>query len=92
MSKPTKSRPRQLTRAELKAFEARQSAEVARGATGASGTTGDKPAARVTPTNRRVHALSRAEEYAIIRSDLRRLLWILAVLTATLVVMTFFLR
>lgn len=89
MSKPTKSRPRQLTRAELKAYEARRTVEMNRGATGA---TSEPIAVRPGTTHRRVQALSRAEEYAIIRSDLRRLLWILAVLTVTLVVLTFFLR
>jgi len=52
----------------------------------------DVVTARPKTTVRRVQALSRAEEYAIIRSDLRRLLWILAVLTVILVVLTIFLR
>jgi hypothetical protein len=89
LSKPTKSRPRQLTRAELKAYEARRAAEANRPTIA---TPSEAVAVRPTQTSRRVHALSRAEEYAIIRSDLRRLLWILAVLTVTLVVLTFFLR
>ncbi|HEX5167313.1 MAG TPA: hypothetical protein VFV93_18035 [Thermomicrobiales bacterium] len=79
----------------MKAYEARRSAEVNREqAVVASEATAARPAAaaRTAPPNRRVYALSRAEEYAIIRSDLRRLLWILAVLTATLLVLTFFLR
>lgn len=89
MSKPTKSRQRQLTRAELKAYEARRTVELNRGMAGAPG---EVIATRPTTTSRRVQALSRAEEYAIIRSDLRRLLWILAILTVALVVLTFFLR
>lgn len=89
MSKPTRSRQRQLSRAEMKAYEARRSAEMNRGTIGAPG---EAIATRPATTGRRIHALSRAEEYAIIRSDLRRLLWILAVLMVTLIVLTFFLR
>lgn len=89
MSKPTKSRPRQLNRAQLKAYEARRTVELNRGGTG---TSGDVVTARPLNPTRRVQALSRREEYAIIRSDLRRLLWILAILLVTLVILTFFLR
>lgn len=89
MSKPTKSRSRQLTRAQLKAYEARRGVEVNRGT---ATTTGEVVAKRPASSVRRVQALSRAEEYAIIRSDLRRLLWILAVLVVVLVVLTFVLR
>ncbi len=89
MSKPTKSRPRQLTRAQLKAYEARRTLDLNRGSTGA-GT--EVVTARPASSVRRVQALSRAEEYAIIRSDLRRLLWILAVLAVVLVILTFILR
>ena len=88
MSKPTKSRPRQLTRAQLKAYEARRSIEVDR----AAAATGDVIKARVNAPVRRVQALTRGEEYAIIRSDLNRLLWILAVLGVVLVALTIFLR
>ena len=89
MSKPTKSRPRQLNRAQLKAYEARRTIEMNRGM---ANPTGEAVTARPLSTTRRVQALSRVEEYAIIRSDLRRLLLILAVLLATLIVLTFFLR
>ena len=91
MSKPTKSRPRQLTRAQLKAYEARRTLDLNRGSAEAGR---DVVTARpASPTSaRRVQALSRAEEYAIIRSDLKRLLWILAVLMVVLVVLTIFLR
>ncbi len=91
MSKPTKSRPKQLTRAQLKAYEARRTLDLHRG-TSEAASTSEAVAARPASPVRRVQALSRAEEYAIIRSDLRRLLWILAVLAAVLVVLTFFLR
>ena len=89
MSKPTKSRQKQLTRAQLKAYEARRTLDLHRGSAEA-GT--EAVATRPAVSTRRVQALSRVEEYAIIRSDLRRLLWILAVLAAVLIVLTFFLR
>lgn len=89
MSKPTKSRPRQLTRAQLKAYEARRSIETERAAAMAAGEAIDS---RVKSPVRRVQALSRSEEYAVIRADLKRLLWILAVLTTVIVVLTIFLR
>ncbi len=89
MSKPTKSRSRQLTRAQLKAYEARRTVELNRGILGVEG---ESTPVRQPTSVRRVQALSRAEEYAIIRSDLMRLLWILAVLAVALVVLTFFLR
>ncbi|HYI15087.1 MAG TPA: hypothetical protein VEX37_06830 [Thermomicrobiales bacterium] len=89
MSKPTKSRPKQLTRAQLKAYEARRTLDLHRGTADAAS---EAVAVRPTSPVRRVQALSRAEEYAIIRSDLRRLLWILAVLAGVLVVLTFILR
>lgn len=59
---------------------------------GAAVAANDVIAVRPKTTVRRVQALSRAEEYAIIRSDLKRLLWILAVLTVVLVILTIFLR
>ncbi len=91
MSKPTKSRQRPLTRAQLKAYEARRTLDLNRGP--AEARTDAVTARPVSPSPvRRVQALSRAEEYAIIRSDLKRLLWILAVLTVVLVVLTIFLR
>jgi hypothetical protein len=89
LSKPTKSRPKQLTRAQLKAYEARRTVEMDRGSAVAAN---DVIATRPKSTVRRVQALSRAEEYAIIRSDLKRLLWILAVLAVVLIVLTIFLR
>ena len=89
MSKPTKSRPRQLTRAQLKAYEARRTLDLNRGSSDAGS---EAVTARPVSPVRRVQALSRAEEYAIIRSDLRRLLWILAVLAVVLVALTFVLR
>lgn len=94
MSKPTRSRPRQLSRAELKAYEARRTVEMNRGGTQpATGeVTAVRPSASRSSSTRRIQPLSRAEEFAIIRSDLKRLLWILAVLVLVLVVLTFFLR
>jgi negative regulator of replication initiation len=78
-----------LTRAQLKAYEARRSVEMDRGSAVAAT---DVIATRPKSTVRRVQALSRAEEYAIIRSDLKRLLWILAVLAVVLVILTIILR
>jgi hypothetical protein len=43
-------------------------------------------------TTRRVYVLSRTEEMAIIRSDLKRLVLILAILVVVLLAMTFVLR
>jgi hypothetical protein len=73
----------------LKAYEARRAAEATR-----SSTIEDVLDRQVGPvsTVRRPRALSRAEELAIIRSDLKRLLMILALLAVVLIVLTFFLR
>lgn len=94
VSKPTKARQRpQLSKAEIKAYEARRAAESRRAlvTTDVSAATagGSTPAVRST---RRGYAMTRDEEYVIIRSDLRRLLFILAVLAVVLVVCTLLLR
>ena len=92
MSKPTRPRTRQLTRAQLKAYEARRTVEVSRTASPVPVASGSVIESRAAAAPGRIHMLSRAEEYAIIRSDLRRLLWILAVLSVVLVIMTIILR
>lgn len=81
---------RELSRAELKAYEARRAAERRR--------IPSTPAAEAEPA-KTVHvptehsfAISRDAEFAIIRSDLQRLLIILAVLAVALVVITIILR
>jgi hypothetical protein len=89
LSKSTKPRGRaQLTKAEIKAYEARRASESRRAliVPDASATPG------VAPTARRSYALTRDEEYVIIRSDLRRLLMILAVLIVVLIGCAIFLR
>jgi hypothetical protein len=90
LSKSTKSRSKtQLSRAAIKAYEARRAEEVNRADADAL----DSPAGPsiVSPV-RRNYAVSRAQEVATIRSDLRRLLMILAVLTVILIAATFVLR
>jgi hypothetical protein len=90
LSKSTKPRSRtQLSRAAIKAYEARRAEEVNRVEADAA-TISSGPV--VTGTSRRGFAISRVEEIAIIRSDLRRLGLILAFLTVLLVVATLFLR
>jgi hypothetical protein len=85
VSKPTKSKSRpQFSRAELKAYEARRAEEVRRVPIGPAGAEG-------VPV-RRSYALTRDEEYAVIRADLRRLLLIVLVLFAILVVAMIVLR
>lgn len=90
MSQNSSPRPRprrQLSKAEIKAYEARRLDELRRigPAAGANATS--------LPTSaRRSYTLSRDEEFAIIRSDLRRMLIILACLVAIVVVLTLFLR
>lgn len=90
LSKPAKSRSRaQLSRAAVKAYEARRAEEVNRVEI-ETPLAVDGPIA--TYPTRRGFAITRAEEVSIIRSDLRRLLLILAFLTVLLIVATFILR
>lgn len=98
VSKPTKSRTRtQLNRAQLKAYEARRAEEVQRrldadAAAADVAQTGAAAATAVPVGRRRVYALSQADEMAIIRSDLKRLMLILAVLLVVLAIATVVLR
>ena len=86
VSRPSKTKSRQqISRAELKAYEARRAAEVRRVPVAGSATVESAP-------TRRSYVLSRDEEYAIIRSDMRRLLTILAILVVVLVAATIVLR
>lgn len=96
MSKPAKSRTRtQLNRAQLKAYEARRAEEVqrSRAVQAEVEAAGGQPvaAAAVAP-RRRIYALSHEQEMAIIRSDLKRLLMIVAVLLVVLAIATLVLR
>ena len=90
MSQKPAQRPRrrrELSKAELKAYQARREDEMRRLGPAA---TSDS---RTLPTTvRRTYTLGRDEEFSIIRSDLRRLLLILVCLVAVVVVMTIFLR
>jgi hypothetical protein len=79
-----------LSRAEIKAYEARRASEVSR--IGAAPTGALEPDAPTAVASRRSYVLNRAEEFAIIRSDLRRLLMILSLLVLLLVAATFVLR
>lgn len=91
MSRSTRTGTRrQLSRAEIKAYEARRAAEVNR--VGAAPVGALEPSDAPSGPSRRTYALSRAEEFSIIRSDLRRLLLILAVLIVLLAVAAVVLR
>lgn len=89
MSKSSKARTRQLSRAQLKAYEARRAEEINRANVEAQE---ERLVAQRTIVPRRSVMMNRAEEMAIIASDLRRLMLILAVLTVFLIAATFFLR
>lgn len=89
MSKSSKARSRQLSRAQLKAYEARRAEEINRANVEAQE---ERLEAQRTIVPRRSVMMNRAEEMAIIASDLRRLMVILAVLTVFLIAATFFLR
>jgi len=91
VSKTTKSKTaRQVSRAELKAYEARRAEEGHRVA--APQLSGEGTAAPSATATRRVYVLTRDEEYKIIRGDLRRLLLIVAILVLVLIVATLILR
>lgn len=89
MSKSSKPRGRQLSRAQLKAYEARRAEEINRAAIDVSV---ERPQASRIVVPRRSVMMSRSEEMMIIKSDLRRLLLILAVMAVFLVIATIILR
>ena len=90
LSKPTKSRPRsQLSRAEIKAYEARRAAQ---GAQAPASTTRSSTATGARSQARKARTLSRTEEFGIIKADMKRLLIILAILLFVLVAATVVLR
>lgn len=78
-----------MSRAEIKAYEARRAAE-GRPISAAAVETNE--AAALTSSPRRTYVMTREEEYDIIRGDLKRLLLILAVLCVAMVVCTILLR
>lgn len=83
----TRSRDRsKLSRAELKAYEARRAAERRRISTHAA--TGEVVEGPTTLSAEHSYTMSRDEEFAVIRSDLKRLGIIVAILVAMLVAAT----
>jgi hypothetical protein len=92
-SRPTRNRQRrQLSRAELKAYEARRAAERRRVSAATAGADAEAAAILHADQAELTYEMTRDEEFAVIRSDLRRLLIIVAVLVAMLVVFTIILR
>lgn len=97
VSKPPKSRSRtRLNRAQLKAYEARRAEEIQRridaeAAQDAADAASRAAGGATAVPRRRIYALSQPEEMAIIRSDLKRLMTILAVLLVVLAIATVFL-
>jgi hypothetical protein len=91
LSKSSRSRNRnQLSRAQIKAYEARRAAEGRRLAPSVTGTTEeDRTDDRIA---RRARTLTRAEEFQVIKADLRRLLLIMLLLAVVLIIATVILR
>lgn len=95
MARKTARKPRnrsQLTKAELQAYEARRADERKR--VGAAQEGEAAAVAVATPRHGVEHSfeLNRDDEFAIIRSDLMRLLVVMAIIVVLLVVATFALR
>lgn len=83
----TRGRDRtKLSKAELKAYEARRAAERLRIATHTA--SGNEVELDTPITAEHSYTMSRDEEFAVIRSDLRRLAIIVAILIVALVVAT----
>ena len=91
-SRPNRQRQRrQLSRAELKAYESRRAAERRRISAGDS--TDAEAQALIGPnTAELTYEMTRDEEFAVIRSDLMRLLVIVGILLALLLAFTIVLR
>jgi hypothetical protein len=88
VSKSTKSKSsRQISKAELKAYQTRRAEEGQRIAVPSA-----QNEAVTSAVVRHAYTMTRDEEYAVIRSDLRRLLIIVGILLAFLVVATVLLR
>lgn len=81
---------KQLSKADLKAYESRRAAERRRIATASPNPLTPTEPAKVSIEHS--FALSRDEEYSVIKSDLTRLLMIVAVLFVALAVLTLVLR
>jgi hypothetical protein len=83
VSKPTKTRNRsQISRAQLKAYEARRAEEAQRSA---AATAVAQSQEQQSASIRRSRAMSRAEEFQTIKDDLRRLSVILVIMTVLLI-------
>jgi hypothetical protein len=81
-----------LSRAELKAYEARRAAELRRASMAPVTENDTYRATANAPTTAPHRVYSRADEVRVIQSDLRRLLMILALLAVLLIVATIILR
>lgn len=91
MSNKSSRKPRtrkELSRADLKAYEARRADEQRRIGTASAA----QQAATVVAPIEHSYELSRDEEFSVIKADLMRLAIILAVITVLLVLLTFVLR
>jgi hypothetical protein len=92
-SRPNRQRQRrQLSRAELKAYESRRAAERRRISTVTDNADAEAQALLGPNTAELTYEMTRDEEFAVIRSDLMRLLVIVAILLVMLVVFTIVLR
>lgn len=90
-SKSSRQKTRkQLSKADLKAYESRRAAERRRISAAAGNTVA--PTEPVNLTVEHSFELARNQEYAVIKSDLIRLVIILAILVVALIAVTFVLR
>lgn len=81
---------KELSKADLKAYEARRADERKR--IGSANTDTEPAATPVIVPVERTFAISRDDEFAVIKADLMRLLVILGLIAVILVVLTFILR
>ncbi len=77
-----------LSRAEIKAYEARRAAERARISSSAPS---DSHEAESSEALQHSYSMTRDDEFLVIKSDLIRLLWIVGVLLVVLVAASFYL-
>jgi hypothetical protein len=81
---------KELSKADLKAYEARRADERKR--IGTANTVAEPSATPVIARVEHTYAISRDDEFAVIKADLMRLLVILGVIAAIMVVLTVVLR
>lgn len=90
-SKPSRPKARkQLSKADLKAYESRRAAERRRISTASPNPLGPTEPAHISVEHS--FTMSRNDEYSVIKADLTRLLLIVAALLVALVVLTIVLR